>query len=402
MSRILIWSPNYAPELTGIPPLVTDAAEYFAERGHDIEVVTAMPNYPERLIRTAYRGAIWSSERIGRIDVHRSWLRVRPGERFADKMLYEATFTAVSLPRVARRIRRADVVICVVPTLTSAAAAAALRRLTGSSARLVVWVQDLVLRAGSCVVGTSRLCNSVLRAAGAFERAAFAGADCVVACSPDFSASLVARGVNPNSLTVLPNWVDTDAIRPQQLNGRNGRTRFLYSGNIGYTQGLETLLAATRIVGDVAEVRVVGDGNQAAHIRELAEHVPNVEVGAPVPKEEFPGLLATADVDVVLQRRLGAGANFPSKIATYLASGRPVLAAIEPTTAAARMLTRSGGALLVPPEAPEELAAAMQRLHEDAELRYRLGRCGRLFAESALSKAHLLPKFEAAVLAAPK
>ncbi len=134
MSRILIWSPNYAPELTGIPPLVTDAAEYLADRGHEVEIVTAFPNYPERTIHEGYRGSIWRSERRGKVDVHRSWLRVKPGERFADKILYEASFTALSLPRVIRRARRADVLVCVVPSLLAAAASAGLARGGGGRA----------------------------------------------------------------------------------------------------------------------------------------------------------------------------------------------------------------------------------------------------------------------------
>ncbi len=138
MSRILIWSPNYAPELTGIPPLVTDAAEYLADRGHEVELVTAFPNYPERIIHEGYRGSIWRSERRGKVDVHRSWLRVKPGERFADKILYEASFTALSLPRVIRRARRADVLVCVVPSLLAAAASAGLARGGGAAPRPLV------------------------------------------------------------------------------------------------------------------------------------------------------------------------------------------------------------------------------------------------------------------------
>jgi hypothetical protein len=72
MSRILLWSPNYAPELTGIPPLVTDAAEWLAARGHAVDVVTAMPNYPSRRIDPAYRGVLWLSERRVDVGVHRA------------------------------------------------------------------------------------------------------------------------------------------------------------------------------------------------------------------------------------------------------------------------------------------------------------------------------------------
>lgn len=396
MSRILIWSPNYAPELTGIPPLVTDAAEFLAARGHRVRVFTALPNYPERIIRPTFRGSFWRSDWHGDVVVHRSWLRVRPGERFSDKVLYEATFTAFSAPRVALGIRTADVIVCLVPTLTSAAAAAALRRLASPSTRFVVWVQDLVLRAATSVVGESRIATRALRAAGTLERAAFVSADRVIACSPDFGDHIVARGVDPAKLYVLPNWVDTESIHPRK-NGHANRTRFLYAGNIGYTQGLETLLQAARLVQDVIDVKIVGDGNQAAEIRRLSAAIDNVEITGLVSNEVFPDLLASADVDLVIQKRVGAGANMPSKVATYLASGKPILAAIDPNTEAARMLKRSGAAILVPPESPGDLAAAMKRLR-DPQLRESLGRSGREFAERSLSKARLLPEFETAVL----
>ena len=84
--------------------------------------------------------------------------------------------------------------------------------------------------------------------------------------------------------------------------------------------------------------------------------------------------------------------------AAYLASGKPILAAIDPRTEAARVLERSGGAILVPPESPGDLAVAMERLHDHPELRHALGRSGREFAERSLSKTRLLPEFEAAVL----
>ena len=96
MSRLVIWSPNYAPELIGIPPLVTSAAEWLAGRGHTVDVVTAVPNYPERVVRAAYRGAVYRSSVEHGVSVHRSWLRVRPNERFVDKALYEASFALVS------------------------------------------------------------------------------------------------------------------------------------------------------------------------------------------------------------------------------------------------------------------------------------------------------------------
>lgn len=395
MSRILVWSPNYAPELTGIPPLVTDACRWLAARGHEVEVVTAFPNYPQRRIDAAYRGRPWRSEVRDGVDVHRSWLRVRPGESFLDKALYEASFTALSLPRVIRRARRADVLVCVVPSLLAAAASAGLSR--GRGPRLVLWWQDLVLSAARSLQGLGPLPLRALRGARTAERVALRAADRVVTCSPGFVDYLVAQGGRPERITAVLNWVDTDWVTVTEPVASTV-TRVLYAGNLGYTQGFETVIDAMRLLPDAVELELVGDGNAAEHVRRLVTGLPRVHVRPPVPDFGFPALLAGADVQLVLQRRVGAGVNLPSKIGPYLASGRPIVASIDRTTPAAALLEESGGALLVPPEDPAALARALGRLHADRQLRAELAQRGRAFAVRALGRDEALPRLEHAFL----
>ena len=141
-----------------------------------------------------------------------------------------------------------------------------------------------------------------------------------------------------------------------------------------------------------------GDGNAAARVRQLAATAKNVSVRPPVARHEFPALLASADVHVVLQRSVSAGANMPSKIAPYLASGRPIIASLDLSTPAAEVLRASGGAILVRPEAPAELAHAMRRLTADAKLRARLGEAGRAYAEEWLGHDSALGRLAAAIL----
>lgn len=394
MSRILIWSPNYAPELTGIPPLVTDAAEWLAARGHAVEVVAPMPNYPRRRIHDAYRRRVFLTERRREgVVVHRSWLRVRPEERFVDKALYELTAATVSLPLVLRRLRHADVLLCVIPTLLAATYATMLPR----RPRLVLWVQDLVIEAAATVT-MPLAARPALSAGAALERRAVDRADRVVVCSPGFREYFAARGADVSKIDLIYNWADLDAIAAGPPASANGSARFLYSGNLGYTQGLETLVEAARIGGGGVEVSIVGDGNAAGAVARLAEQVPNVSVRPPVPRERFSDLLAAHHAHVVVQRRAAAGANLPSKIGSYLASGRPIVASIEPRTPAATLLRESGAAVLVEPESPPALAEAMERLRAQPGLRRDLGRNARAFAEARLGKNAALLQLEEVLL----
>jgi colanic acid biosynthesis glycosyl transferase WcaI len=390
VSRVFIWSPNYAPEPTGIPPLVTDAAEWLAARGHVVEVATAVPNYPERRVARGYRGVRWCTEQRGRVAVHRSWLRVRPHEGVADKALYEATFAAATLPAALRAARRADTIVCIVPSLAAAVCASAVRRLGGP--RFVIWLQDLVLVAAAALDAGDRL--SRVRA---LEAAAFKTADHVVTCSPGFSEYLGALGVDPDRVSTVYNWVDGSWILPRKRSARR-LSRFLYAGNLGYTQGFETLVDAARKLDGEVEIAIVGEGNAADQVRDLAAVAPNIRVRRPVPKAEYPDLLASADCHLVLQRRVASDANFPSKIASYLASGRPIIASMSHESPAAKTLRASGAALLVPAEEPGSLADAMVRMHRDRELRAELGRRGREFALETFDRDEALSRFERAIL----
>jgi colanic acid biosynthesis glycosyl transferase WcaI len=333
------------------------------------------------------------SEHLGAVRVHRSWLRVRPEEGFVDKTLYELTASAMALPAVVKRLRHTDVLICVVPTLLAAAFATALPR----RPRVVLWVQDLVTH-GAAALGLEGIARRAVAAAAGLERRAVARADHVIVCSPGFRDHFVASGADPAKVDVVYNWVDLDWIEPRPMPSQNGRLRVLYAGNLGYSQGFETLVEAARICGDSVSVDIVGEGNAARAVAELAAGVPNVSVRPSVPREDFPNLLADNHAHVVIQRRVSAGANLPSKIATYLGSGRPVIASIDPETAAAGLLRESRGALVVEPESPSELARAMDELAKKPELRQELGENARAFAEARLGSGPALRRFEQLVL----
>lgn len=213
-SRILIWSPNYAPEPTGIPPLVTDAAEWLVTQGHSVEVVTAVPNYPERRIHAGYERVLSRTETRNGVCVRRSWLRARSERSFVDKALYELSISTFALPNAIRAARHADVIVCVIPTLVAARYAATLA--TVLNKRLVLWVQDLVVSAAQSV-SNGQAAGWGLTAGLWLERSAARSADKIVVCSPGFGEHLAHQGVDLAKIETIHNWADLtgfDRLRP--------------------------------------------------------------------------------------------------------------------------------------------------------------------------------------------
>jgi colanic acid biosynthesis glycosyl transferase WcaI len=256
-----------------------------------------------------------------------------------------------------------------------------------------LWWQDLVISAAKSLDAVNPLAARALAGAQVTERVAVRAADRIVSCSPGFVDYLVSIGARPEQIATVLNWVDTDWIRPVEPE-RSSVTRVLYSGNLGYTQGFETAIEALELLPAEIELRLVGEGNAADRVRGLAGRDARIQIRPPVRRSDFPGLLAAADILLVLQRRVGAGVNFPSKIGPYLASGRPVVASMDPATPAAAFLRESGGALVVPPEDPAALAQALARLHGDVELRAELGRRGRAHAVRHLDRTAALSMLE--------
>src|SRR5207248_8495881 len=111
--------------------------------------------------------------------------------------------------------------------------------------------------------------------------------------SSGFRDYLTHRGLDERPIHTIYNWVDVDEIRPTE-EPPNSPTRFLYAGNLGYTQGFETLLEAARLAGPDVAVEIVGEGNAAADVRRLAAEIENVTVRRPVPRSVLPALPASA------------------------------------------------------------------------------------------------------------
>ncbi|MEH1947127.1 MAG: glycosyltransferase, partial [Nostoc sp.] len=116
--RILIYSYNYYPEPIGIAPLMTELAEGLVKRGHEVRVVTAMPNYPERQIYQEYRGKWYVNEYKNGVQIQRSYVWIRPQPNLLDRVLLDASFVVTSfVPALIGW--RPDVILSTSPSLPS-------------------------------------------------------------------------------------------------------------------------------------------------------------------------------------------------------------------------------------------------------------------------------------------
>ena len=399
--RIIIYSYNYYPEPIGIAPLITELAEGLVKRGHEVRVVTGMPNYPERQIYEGYQGKLYMTELRNGVAIQRSYVLVRPRPTLLERVILDASFVVSSFIH-ALRGKRPDVVFLTSPPLPIAVPAALLGWL--HRCPVILNLQDIIPEA-AIHVGLLKNKKLIWVFEG-LEKFAYRNATKISIIADQFAHNLIKKGVPAKKLVTIPNWVDTEFIHPLSKEHNYFRAKYqlegkfvlMYSGNIGLTQGLETVVKAAKLLAHVPDlvVIIVGEEKAIGRLLKFAQDLGanNVVVAPFQPRERLPEMLAAMDVGLVIQKQNVIAFNMPSKIQPILASGRPIIASVPLNGTAANVVRSSGGGLVVPSEDVNALAEAMWELYKNREKAESLGKYGRQYALEHYSFQQALDTYE--------
>ena len=406
--RILFYTLNYAPEITGTGKYTGEMAEWLASRGHYVEVIAAPPHYPAWRIDPAYRRRGFHQEHLNGVRVFRVPVYLPEGRRIGtrERILLECSFTISSarywLPRLLGRTRY-DVIVSICPPLQSAVPAYVYSRLRHIP--YVIHVQDLQVDAA---VRLGMIRNAVIvRALYGLEKKLLRYAAFVTTITEAMRVRLHTKGVGPDRTAVIPNWADLREVTPgprmnrfraEVLHAGAEHVVVMYAGNMGEKQGLEVLLDAAELLRFDRRIRwvLVGDGVardkliKAARMRRLE----NVIFLAPQPREVLGTMLTAADIQVVIQRNEAADLVMPSKLTNVMAAGRASIVTASPGTTLHRLVTEAGIGLAVPPDDPRSLAEAVLHLAASPDARMEMGARARAYAERHFSQDAIMERFE--------
>jgi colanic acid biosynthesis glycosyl transferase WcaI len=241
----------------------------------------------------------------------------------------------------------------------------------------------------------------------ALEKFAYRTASKISVIADGFTENLINKGIEPEKITCIPNWVDVNFIRPldkenndfRKAHQLEGKFVALYSGNIALTQGLETVIEAATHLRHIPDIvfAIVGEEKAIEKLEDYCQtcSATNVLLLPFQPREKLPEMLAAADVGLIVQRKNVIGFNMPSKTQVILASGRAIVASVPLTGTAARAVKQSGGGVVVPPEDPKLLADAVLDLYQNPEKTKKLGQQGRQHAIEHYAFEQALNNYEA-------
>lgn len=398
---IAVFGINSFPEEIGIAPYTTGMVRYLSNRDWQVEFITGLPHYPSWSVPGGYRTRWRRDELFGGVPVTRLRHSVPERQSAIRRGIYEATFFANGV--VSPPFKTVpDLFVGVVPSLSGGLLAAAYARRHRRPA--VIVVQDLMANAAaqSGIAGGGKAAGATRMIEGFTLRRA----DHVIVVADAFRRTVRDYHVAEERISEIRNWShigapcgDRETMRAKLGWGANEQI-VLHAGNMGLKQALEFVVDAASIAAERSprtRFVLMGGGSQRAMLEERAQGLDNVTFLDPRPSDEFPDVLAAADVLLVNERASVIDMSLPSKLTSYFRAGRPVLAAV-PNGSTAAEVHRSGGGLTVPAEESEAMVDTILRLANDPGLATTLGRAGRDYAERALSEAVVLSSYESLFL----
>jgi len=331
--RLLIITPYYPPE-TGAPQArLHELARRLAGRGHEVSVLTGMPNYPTGRIFDAYKGRVRMKETVDGIPVLRTWFYPSNSARTLPRLVSYLSFAVSSLTLGGIGLGRHDVALVESPPLFVVPTGLVVAKLHGARTIMMVsdiW-PDILVRMGHARPGVSLSLMLWL------ESFCYRHADVVALTNPGAERQVAARFPAVRT-TVISNGVDTRLFRPENRSEALRQswgvttTDFVvgYCGLHGLAQGLDVVLDAAERLLLFRDIRIlmVGEGPLKGHLVKTAQdrHLTNLTFLGQRPKTEMPALLASCDASLVpLSTRLPG--TMPSKLFEALAAGTPPIIA---------------------------------------------------------------------------
>jgi colanic acid biosynthesis glycosyl transferase WcaI len=405
--RLVVLCPHFAPDLAPTGVVMTRIVTELAARGHELHVVTSLPWYRNHAIEQGWGGRLWRTEKT-------EWgsiIRVHPfpGKSKSNLLRRALGFIAFSYAVGIRSVHadglpfKVDGVLAMSPPLTLG--------LTGwctkiiRRAPLVFNIQDVFPDAA---IQTGAISNKkIIAAAKWLERVSYQRSDAVVLLSQDLRTNIANKidAKHHHRLHVIPNFVDTVAITPQDRMtnyrselGIGDQLVVMYAGNVGFSQSLNLVVEAAAKFSEVAFV-VNGDGAARKKLQEDCAELANVYFGDYQPIERLSEVLATGDIHLVPLRTGLAAVSVPSKSYSILAAGRPMLAAIDLNTEIPNMLQQSVAGIAVEPDNAPAFIEALGRLVNNRDQLSEMGANGRKWVETHASPASVAARYEEIFLA---
>lgn len=398
--RILFLTQYCPPEVGAPQNRIFEFAKKLKEFGHEVTILTALPNYPRGEIFDEYKGRGVVIEEIEGIKIVRTSIYATKSKSFTKRLRNYLSFTFSSVLKGAKHIDKQDVIITESPPLFLGFSGFVLAKL--KKAKFIFNISDLWPESA---IKLGVLHNKLfIKMSVWLEEFCYRHAAAVTCQTQGIVDDIVNRGFDKNKIHLLTNGVDTNLFKKENRDedfrreiGIENKFALCYAGIHGIAQGLQVIINAAEIVKDEENIQFifVGDGPEKQDLIKMAQErgLNNVTFLPLQPKKNMPKIVASMDAAIIPLRKLELfkGA-LPSKMFETLASEIPIILPVQGE--AAKLINSANAGIVVEPENSKEIAEAVLKLYNDIELRKNLGENGRAYVMENYARENITRKLE--------
>ena len=386
--KVLVICQYYEPE----PFRISDICRALAEKGHSVTVVTGTPNYPEGDIYSGYENGARADEILGGVRVHRC--PIAPRKTGAVHRFLNYYSFVLSSKKYLMGLQEDFDVLFVNQLSPVMMAEAGLSWAKKHGKKCLLYCLDLWPE--SLLMGGIRRNSPIYKVFLGISRRIYRKADAIAVSSHGFLSYFdQVIGLDSSRISYLPQYAETLFDKLPEIPPKEPGYDVMFAGNVGATQSVETIVEAARLLQKTQAIRfhIVGGGIALDHCRELAEGLSNITFYGRRDISEMPGFYAMADALLItLVKSPTMSVNFPGKIQSYMAAGKPVIGAIDGETA--RMVSEAECGACAPAEDAAGLAELISQAYRDPETWAGYGRNGRRYYQENFKKEKFISTLE--------
>lgn len=323
--KILFVCQYYKPE----PFRHSVACEEFVRRGHEVFVVAGTPNYPMGETYEGYEHGKRKDETVDGVRIHRCYTIPRKKNPIF-RILNYLSFVLSSTSYI--KVLKQDFDLVFVNQLSPVIMAkAGIKYKHKQKIPLALYCLDLWPE--SVVIGGIKKGSLIYRFLHRISERIYKSADKILVSSECFSEYFQNEFGIYNTFH-LPQYAD-DIFAPENCQKTpDGNIDLMFAGNIGAAQDIDTIIAAVRLLSDIKNLRIhiVGDGSELERLKKEASDLPQIVFHGRHPVEEMPKYYSKADACLITLKGGALSATLPAKVQSYLAAGKPIIAAADGET----------------------------------------------------------------------
>lgn len=397
--KILYITQYFHPEIGATTNRALANIRYLSKKGHDVTVLTEMPNHPKGIIFDGYKGKMFMTESMEEFKIKRVWVFTSVKKNFVTRLLFYITFAILGSLSAIFRWGKYDIVYVTSPPLFVGMIGLVLKFFFPNT-KFVFEVRDLWPDAA---IEMGELKNKQFRNFSySLEKSLYKKADHIVAVTKRFKTRIIEKGYSGKKISVIRNGSDLSfqkVVVPKELNEKfqtDNKFIIIYAGILGIAQNLTTVLkAAERLRDDDILFLLVGTGPEESILKDYSEfrNLTNVIFTGEIPKEKMSEYFSLADYGIIPLKNIKVfERTIPSKLFDYMSANLPIILGVRGE--AKEILEKSEAGICFEPDNVEDLVDKIIYLKNNKSEMSQMKIKGRDFVKTNFDRSKLAEKLD--------